>query len=87
MDKMVRTIQQLVAPKAEVLRFISECMTKAGSSREDAEIVAHHLMFADYRGHFSHGMNRMQMYINDIKRKLTDPCAKPQIASDFNVRF
>ena len=78
---------ELVVPKEEVIRFIADCMTKAGARHEDAEAVGHHLMTADYRGHFSHGMNRMQMYVDDIRHKLTDPAAKPKIVNDFQVRM
>lgn len=77
---------QKVVPKDEVVRFIEECMCKAGTSPEDARVVGHHLMTADYRGHFSHGMNRMQMYVKDIENRITDPIARPQIVTDFQVR-
>lgn len=75
-----------VVPKDEVIRFIEECMCKAGTTLEDAHVVGHHLMIADYRGHFSHGMNRMQMYVKDIENRITDPAARPQIVTDFQVR-
>lgn len=75
-----------VVPKDEVVRFIEDCMRKAGTTPEDAHVVGHHLMTADYRGHFSHGMNRMQMYVQDIENRITDPAARPQIVTDFQVR-
>lgn len=78
---------QRVVAKDEVIRFIVECMCKAGTTLEDARIVGHHLMTADYRGHFSHGMNRMQMYVKDIEKRITDPAARPQILTDFQVRM
>lgn len=76
-----------VVPKDEIIRFIQDCMCKAGTSLEDAYTVGHHLMIADYRGHFSHGMNRMQMYVKDIENRITDPTARPQIITDFQVRI
>ncbi|XP_029175934.1 uncharacterized protein LOC114944266 [Nylanderia fulva] len=76
---------QKVVPKDEVIRFIQDCMRKAGTTVEDAHAVAHHLMTADYRGHFSHGMNRMQMYVKDIENRFTDPTARPQIVTDFQA--
>lgn len=78
---------QKVVPKDEVIRFIEECMSKTGTTLEDARVVGHHLMTADYRGHFSHGMNRMQMYVKDIEDRITDPTARPQIVTDFQVRM
>lgn len=74
-----------VVPKDEVIRFIQDCMCKAGTTPEDACTVSHHLMIADYRGHFSHGMNRMQMYVKDIENRITDPAARPQIVTDFQA--
>ncbi|CAD1474054.1 unnamed protein product [Heterotrigona itama] len=73
---------EMVAPKEEVIRFTSDSLFKVGVSREDSYVIGHHLMTADYRGHFSHGMNRMPMYVQDIKDGMTDPCAKPQIVTD-----
>lgn len=32
-----------------------------------AEVLADNLSMADYRGHYSHGLNRLDMYVNDIK--------------------
>lgn len=77
---------EMVVPKEEVVRFIQQCMCKVGTLKEDAYIVAYHLMTSDYRGHFSHGMNRLQMYVKDIQNKNIDPLAKPCIVKDFKVR-
>jgi len=46
-------------PKVEVERFIVDCMTKVGTKREHADSLAGNLMTADYRGHYSHGLNRL----------------------------
>ncbi|CAK9833691.1 Malate dehydrogenase [Anthophora retusa] len=80
-----QTTDQMVVPKEDVVRFIAECLTKSGTTPEDGQTVAHHLMTADYRGHFSHGLNRMQMYVEDIKSKMTDPVAKAKIITDFQA--
>ncbi|CAD6217189.1 GSCOCG00004714001-RA-CDS [Cotesia congregata] len=78
-------VDDLVVPKQEVIRFITESMHKVGANREDAAVVAQHLMTADYRGHFSHGMNRLAMYISDIENKLTNPIARPETVNDFQA--
>jgi hypothetical protein len=78
--------ERQVVPREEVIRFIRECMRKAGTTSDDAFTVAHHLMISDYRGHFSHGMSRMKRYVTDIKNRLTDPTAQPLIVADFQVR-
>lgn len=74
-----------VVPKEEVIRFVRECLQKVGTTVEDGQTVGHHLMVADYRGHFSHGMNRMQMYVNDIEERITDPAATPCVLTDFQA--
>lgn len=37
---------------------------------------------ADYRGHFSHGMNRLEMYINDLHKNSTDGMCQPLILNE-----
>ncbi|XP_014472376.1 PREDICTED: uncharacterized oxidoreductase YjmC [Dinoponera quadriceps] len=76
---------QKVVPKDEAVRFIEDCMRKAGTKPEDAHVVAHHLMTADYRGHFSHGMNRMHMYVNEIENRIIDSAARPRVVTDFQA--
>lgn len=75
----------MVVPKNEVIRFISDCLCKVGTTPEDGYIVGHHLMTSDYCGHFSHGMNRMQAYVLSIKNGITNPSAKPKVVNDFQV--
>lgn len=48
-------------PKEEVLRFCQSCMEVAGASASHGKQLGEILMTADYRGHFSHGMNRLRM--------------------------
>ncbi|XP_076639932.1 putative oxidoreductase YjmC [Colletes latitarsis] len=74
-----------VVPKEDVVRFIRDCLCKVGTPGEYGQTVGHHLMTADYCGHFSHGMNRLRMYVQDIETKTTDPAAKPQILTDFQA--
>ncbi|XP_012139669.1 putative oxidoreductase YjmC [Megachile rotundata] len=76
---------EMVVPKDDVVRFICECLCKVGASAESGKIVGHHLMTSDYRGHFSHGLNRVPMYVKDIQNKITDPIAKPEIVTDFQA--
>ena len=76
-----------VVPREEVVRFINDCMCKVGTTPDDAATVAHHLMTADYRGLFSHGLNRMTMYVHEINIRLTDPSGKPEVINDCQVRF
>jgi len=45
--------------KAEVTAFIERCMVAAGTKPAHAKALADNLTMADYRGHFSHGLNRL----------------------------
>ena len=44
---------------SEVTNFIKRCMVAAGAPEAGANVLADVLVTADYRGHFSHGLNRL----------------------------
>jgi len=46
-------------PVEEVRRYATDCMVAAGTKRENASALANVLVAADYRGHYSHGLNRL----------------------------
>jgi LDH2 family malate/lactate/ureidoglycolate dehydrogenase len=45
--------------KHEMESFMERCMLTAGSKPHHAKSLASCLIAADYRGHFSHGLNRL----------------------------
>jgi len=45
--------------KNEMEDFMYRCMIAAGSKEDHAKSLAAALILADYRGHFSHGLNRL----------------------------
>lgn len=49
----------MVVPVEEISRFIKEAMMAVGTAQEHAEQMADLLVAADYRGHYSHGLNRL----------------------------
>lgn len=59
-----------------------DCFLKSKSSQDNAKAMADLLAEADYRGHFSHGMNRLEMYINDLHINSTDGNATPTILNE-----
>ncbi|KAM3870157.1 putative oxidoreductase YjmC [Diretmus argenteus] len=59
--------------KAEVQSFIERCMMAVGTKPHHARSLAEVLVEGDHRGHYSHGLNRMDMYVKDIQ---TGICAK-----------
>ena len=50
--------------KKEVSEFIKRCMRSVGTPDEHAASLADILITADYRGHFSHGLNRLGKIID-----------------------
>ncbi|KAJ3649959.1 hypothetical protein Zmor_021672 [Zophobas morio] len=67
---------------SDARRFISDCMVAVGTPREYGDILAENLIEADYRGHYSHGMNRLDMYVRDVQGGLCDPKAAPCIIKE-----
>lgn len=66
----------------ESRRFMIDCFKAAGVPQDHAEQQADLLVGADYRGHFSHGMNRLEMYLNDLSIKSTNGEAIPTIIKE-----
>ena len=65
--------------KSEVERFMVESMLKVGTEEHRAKMLAANLSEADYRGHFSHGLNRLAMYVRDCQSNLCQPNNDPVI--------
>lgn len=64
-------------PVQEAKRFIVQCLTAVGANPENSEIIASSLIEADYRGHYNHGMNKLETYIRDIQKGYCDPNSTP----------
>ncbi|UJR30363.1 hypothetical protein I4U23_017898 [Adineta vaga] len=71
-----------IVPKDELFSFIVRCMLKVGTRPSHAEVLADNLSMADYRGHYSHGLNRLDMYVNDIKNGTTAKDGNPVILKE-----
>lgn len=50
---------------------------QSGSKPENAEVVADVLVAADLRGISSHGVNRLELYCDELTRGAVDPNALP----------
>lgn len=68
--------------KFEAIRFMRSCMEVKGCPPHHSERLALNLLEADYRGHFSHGLNRLAMYVKDIESGNCDPTATPDIIKE-----
>ncbi|CAL8116335.1 unnamed protein product [Orchesella dallaii] len=69
-------------PPEEVKRFITDCMMKVGTPKENSQSLADVLVAADTRGHYSHGLNRLDMYVNDVKTGICDSNALPELVKE-----
>lgn len=63
--------------RTEVKRFIVQCMSTVKTRLDHAEKLADNLCMADYRGHYSHGLNRLDMYVRDIQTGITEKDKDP----------
>lgn len=66
----------------EMEDFMERCMIAAGSKPEHAKMLASCLIAADYRGHFSHGLNRLDKYVNDVQKGTTNSDKEPTILKE-----
>lgn len=57
-------------------------MTAVGTPQNHAAALADVLVAADCRGHYSHGLNRLEMYVNDVKQNICDGGAVPTITKE-----
>lgn len=57
------------------------CLMRVGMSPDDALTVADNLVYADLRGTESHGVIRLGIYLERLRRRLVDPCATPRVVS------
>ena len=69
-------------PPAQLRAFMTEVFTKAGVPGEDARICSDVLMAADLRGIDSHGINRLQMYIDRIDAGTQLPVTDYRVIED-----
>ncbi|KAF2357372.1 Malate/L-lactate dehydrogenase-like [Trinorchestia longiramus] len=69
-------------PPSDALRFMKECMVAAGVEETKAAQHAEVLLAADLKGHFSHGLNRLEMYVNDVQTHICNGNADPVIEKE-----
>ncbi|KAF2880771.1 hypothetical protein ILUMI_25399 [Ignelater luminosus] len=82
MSTTLLDIDTPLVPLKESRRFITECMEAVGTPTSHAEALADLLVEADYRGHYSHGMNRLEMYVSDISSGTCIASATPKVLKE-----
>ena len=75
------TCTNLVDPE-EAKAFITSCIEKCGSLPEHASCLADVLIAADLRGHYSHGLNRLEMYANELLKGQCDGKMTPVVVKE-----
>lgn len=60
--------EMVTVPASELTGLVVGRLTEVGMRREDAQVVADVLVFADLRGTASHGVLRVQHYVNRVKK-------------------
>ena len=66
-------------PPARLTALIRDSLAAGGFSGANAEIVSNHLVDAEMKGVASHGVNRLGLYLGEVKRDVIDPMADPLI--------
>ncbi|XP_029656027.1 uncharacterized oxidoreductase YjmC [Octopus sinensis] len=79
---MAAAAKFVVVSTEELFSFVVRCIEKAGGKVSHAEALAELLVAADKRGHFSHGLNRLDMYVRDLESKITSGTAEPEIVNE-----
>lgn len=71
--------EQITLSFEKVLQWQKEIYRAVGMSEEDAHCVADHLVVADARGVYSHGIMRTPIYIRRFEEQGTSPTAQPVV--------
>ena len=71
--------EKVIFPAKDVFEWQKAIYESAGMNENDAAIVADHLVTADMRGVYSHGIMRTPIYIRRFEKKGTSPTAQPVI--------
>jgi len=68
-----------------LLEFTTQCLTNAGSTPENSRIVAQVLVEADLRGITSHGVNRLELYCDEVRRGVVSTTNTPSIINETSA--
>ncbi|EPB66793.1 hypothetical protein ANCCEY_14114, partial [Ancylostoma ceylanicum] len=60
-------------------RFMVDCLKAVGAVEAHARQLADVLIEGDVRGHYSHGLNRLDMYVRDCEKKVVNTDGVPKI--------
>lgn len=66
----------------EMRKFLLSCLTAVGIKESHATDLVDVLIEADIRNHLSHGLNRIEIYLDDFKFKLCRDDCEPEILKE-----
>src|SRR3984957_446017 len=72
----------MIIDHAKLLALANRIVTVGGSSPDEADIVAEHLVEANLRGHDSHGVGMLVAYVRDLEAGMLKVNQTPEIVSD-----
>lgn len=72
----------MIIDHAKLLGFANRIVAAGGSSSDEADIVASHLVEANLRGHDSHGVGMLVAYVRDLENGTLRANQAPEIVSD-----
>jgi len=70
---------QVIVPVAELRGFCERVIVKAGAEPFHAAQLAELIVAADHRGHYSHGLNRLDYYVDDIAKGNNEVNKEPEV--------
>ena len=74
--------EYLIVEKDEMENFMERCMLAVNTKPDHAKSLASCLIAGDHRGHFSHGLNRLDMYVRDVKMGTTNSESEPAVIKE-----
>ncbi|EDW73528.2 uncharacterized protein Dwil_GK19287 [Drosophila willistoni] len=69
----------------EVRRFIQDCLSRVGVPSIKLRCISDFLVAADYRGIYGSGLNRLEIYLNDLHHRYVRIDADPVVISETPV--
>lgn len=67
--------------------FASACLQQAGTQPTRADLIADVLVCADERGIRSHGVNRLALYCDEVRRRIVNADGNPSIAVQLPLAY
>mmetsp|Transcript_116782 Transcript_116782/g.371671 ORF Transcript_116782/g.371671 Transcript_116782/m.371671 type:complete len:433 (+) Transcript_116782:82-1380(+) len=80
-SEVVKSGADVFVDRRALERLVARCVELCGASEANAALVAQVLVAADCRGVPSHGVNRAEMYCGELRARLIDAAAAPQVVA------